>query len=135
MVDEHLVDEPLVGSTSVLEPEGFDFVTKNAPLDDEGNLLLVFWVHEYLVIDREGIHEAKKLMTNNGVKYHIDVRKWEGILGKSLVEVVEIDAYSPLIVLLLYYDNIGKPFGVLDLTDGKDVDQLLNLFIDDLVVF
>ena len=47
---EHLVKEPLVRGSSVLEPEGHDFVAKDAPLRDEGGLLLVLWVHEYLVV-------------------------------------------------------------------------------------
>ena len=50
MVGEHLVDEPLVHGTSILKPEGHDFVAKDAPLRDKGGLLLVFWVHKYLVI-------------------------------------------------------------------------------------
>ena len=50
IVGEHLVNEPLVRGTSVLEPEGHDFVAKDAPLHDKGGLLLIFQVHKYLVI-------------------------------------------------------------------------------------
>ena len=42
MVGEHLVNEPLVRGTSVLEPEGHDFVAEDAPLRDKGGILLVF---------------------------------------------------------------------------------------------
>ena len=50
MVSEHLVNEPLVHGTSVLEPEGHDFVAEDALLHDKGGLFLIFWVHKYLVI-------------------------------------------------------------------------------------
>lgn len=50
MVDEHLVNEMLVSGSGVLEPKGHEFITKDTHLSDEGCLLLVVWVHEYLVV-------------------------------------------------------------------------------------
>ena len=50
IVREHLVNEPLVRDTSVLEPERHDFVAKDAPFRDKEGLLLIFWVHKYLVV-------------------------------------------------------------------------------------
>ena len=41
MISEHLVDEPLLRGTSVLELEGHDFIEKDASLHDEGGL---FWL-------------------------------------------------------------------------------------------
>ena len=52
LVSEHLVDELLIGGTSILQPKGKDFVTKDASFSNEGSLLLVIWVHEDLVIAR-----------------------------------------------------------------------------------
>ena len=49
MVGEHLVNESLVRGTSILEPQGVDFVAEDAPLRDKGSLLLIFRVHKYLV--------------------------------------------------------------------------------------
>ena len=56
-------------------------------------------------------------MTSSGVNHHVDVRNKEGVLGTSLVEVGEIDASSPFPILFSYYDNIGEPVRVLNLTD------------------
>ncbi len=41
VVCEHLVDQPLVGCTSVLQAEGHDLVTEDPSFGDEGSLLLV----------------------------------------------------------------------------------------------
>ena len=56
-------------------------------------------------------------MTSGGINHHVDVRKWKGVLGTCLVQVGEVDAYSPLPVLRLYNHHIGQPVGVMDLTD------------------
>ena len=56
-------------------------------------------------------------MTSSGVNHHVNVGKWEGVLGTSLVEVSEFNAYSPLPILFSYNNDIGEPIGVLNLTD------------------
>ena len=44
VVCEHLVNQPLLGRTSVLQPKMHYFVTEDSPLGDEGSLFLVVWV-------------------------------------------------------------------------------------------
>ena len=56
-------------------------------------------------------------MNSGGVDHQVDVGKWEGVLGTCLVQVGEVDAKSPLPILLLHNDYIGKPVGVLHLAD------------------
>ena len=56
-------------------------------------------------------------MTSGGVDHHVDVGKWKGVLRTCLVQVGEVDANSPLPVLLLHDDDIGEPVGVLYLAD------------------
>ena len=41
----------------------------------------------------------------------------EGLFRTYLVEVCEFDAYLPLLVLFMDYDDVGKPTGVMDLAD------------------
>ena len=50
MIKVLLCGEPLVRGTSVLEPEGHDFVAEDDPFRDKGSLLLIFWVYKYLVV-------------------------------------------------------------------------------------
>ena len=56
-------------------------------------------------------------MTSGGVDHHVDVGKWKGVLGTCLVQVSEVNANSPLPILLLHDDDIGELVGVLHLTD------------------
>ena len=45
-------------------------------------------------------------MASDHVYQTIDVRQWEVVFGPGLVKVGEVDAYSPLPILLLYYDDV-----------------------------
>ena len=56
-------------------------------------------------------------MTSSGVDHHVDVGEWKGVLGTCLVQIGEVDAKSPLPVLLLHDNDIGEPVGVLYLAD------------------
>ena len=56
-------------------------------------------------------------MTSGSVNHHVDVGKWKVVLGTYLVQVGEVDANSPLPILLFPDDDIGKPVGVLYLAD------------------
>ena len=59
---EHLVHEPLICRTCVLETERHHFVAKEALVSDEQSLLLIFFVHFYPVIAKESVHEAQQLV-------------------------------------------------------------------------
>ena len=56
-------------------------------------------------------------MTSSSVDHHVDVGKWKGVPGTCLVQVGEVDANSPLPVLLLHDDDIGELVRVLYLAD------------------
>ena len=47
---EHLVYQPLAGYACVLQTERHDLVTKDVPLGDECDILLIVWVYEDLII-------------------------------------------------------------------------------------
>ena len=56
-------------------------------------------------------------MTSGCVDHHVDVGKWKVVIGTCLVQISEVDANSPLPVLLLHDNDIGEPVGVLYLAD------------------
>ena len=56
-------------------------------------------------------------MTSSGINHYVDVGKWKGVFGTCLVQVSEVDANSPLPILLSHDDDIGELFGILYLAD------------------
>ena len=58
LIREHHIYQPQVRRSGVLQTEGHDLVAIDPPGRHEGGLLLVFGMHEYLVIAGEGIQEA-----------------------------------------------------------------------------
>ena len=65
-----------------------------------------------MVIPGIGVHEAQELISGCGVDRLIDPGKREWVLWAGLVQVGEIDADSPLPVLLFDQDRVGQPFRV-----------------------
>ena len=71
---EHLVHQPLVGDSYVLQYEGHHSITVGSLPNDELGLLLVAGVHTDMIVAREGVHEAKEFMTGRGIHYEVDPR-------------------------------------------------------------
>ena len=47
-------------------------------------------------------------MTSGAIDHHVDVGKWKGVLGTCIVQVSEVDANSPLRILISHDDDIGS---------------------------
>ena len=60
------IDQPLVSGPGILQPKWQHTIMVGASVGDEGGVLLVRWVHQDLVVSREGIHETEHLMTGRG---------------------------------------------------------------------
>ena len=76
---EHPVNQPLVGSSCVLEPKRHHSITIGSLPCDERGLFLVIWVHADLVVAGEGIHKTEEFMTGGGVYEEVDPRQRETI--------------------------------------------------------
>ena len=63
LVLKYLIDELLVDCPDVLQPERYDPISIQPPVDDEHYLLLVMWYHFDLVVPKEGIHKSQQLMS------------------------------------------------------------------------
>ena len=57
LVNEDLIDHPLISSSSIFQLEGHYFIAVSPSVSDEGCFLFVFWCHLDLIVTREGIHE------------------------------------------------------------------------------
>ena len=75
------------------------FIAVYAPKSHEGGLLLVFWMHEYLVIAGESIQEAHQLMSRCSIDKLVDMRQGERIFREGFVEVRK---YRPTIFRSIY---------------------------------
>ena len=71
---EHLVHQPLVGGSCVLQSEEHHSITLGSLPSDEWGLLLVVGVHTDMIVAREGVYEAEEFMTGRGVHYEVDPR-------------------------------------------------------------
>jgi hypothetical protein len=91
------LDSSLVGSASVLQPEGHGRVAVRAKWGDERGLLLVFFLDRDMVVPGVAVEEAEQAASCHGVDDLIDPRQPEGVLGVVLVEVGVVDAHPPLV--------------------------------------
>ena len=82
---EDLIHEPLVGRFSVLQTEQHHLIVVVSAVRHEGRLLLVPWVHTYLVVARVSVQETKDLVVGRAIYKSVDVREWIRILRASLV--------------------------------------------------
>lgn len=80
LILEDLVHQPLISCSCILEAEGYYLVAVNAFLGHEGSVLLIVWVHLYLVIPEEGIHEAEEFVTGHRVHQLVDLWQRKAIL-------------------------------------------------------
>ena len=61
-------------------------------------------------------------MSSCGVDDLIDAREGKGILGASLVEVFEVDAQAPGLVLLCYHYQVHQPIWMFDISNEFDLE-------------
>ena len=114
---EHLVYQPLVGYSSIFQPEGHHLVVVE-PLDyDESSFLLVFLRHFYLIVPRECVHKSQELVPCCGIHQLVYPQQREAILWAGLVQICEVHTHPPFPICLLYKDDVGQPVRVVDLVD------------------
>ena len=77
-----------------------------ASVGNEGGVFTIRWVHQNLVIPREGIHEAEHLMTGRGVNKQIYAGERIAVFGASSVEVGVVDTESPFTIVLTDQDDV-----------------------------
>ena len=94
LFSEHLVHQPLVGSSYVLQLEWHDSITIKSLTGDECNLLLVLFWHLDLVVSWEYVHERLELMSCCWVDKLVNSRQWEAILWVGIIQVREIHTFS-----------------------------------------
>ena len=71
--------------------------------------------------------------TGGGVHDLIDTWEWIGISRTCIVEAGVVDAHPKLPVGLRDDDRISQPLGVVDLLDEASVQQLADLFTDEVM--
>jgi hypothetical protein len=82
---------------------------------------------------RIDIYEGQQVAQGGGVYNLIYSRKWIGVFSISLIEIGVVDAHPKLPVSLWYYDRIGQPHWVVDLFDEANLQQLTDLFTDEVL--
>jgi hypothetical protein len=70
------------------------------------------------VVPRVAVKEAEQVTARRGVDDLIYPRQLEGVFGAVFVEVGVVDAYPPLVgVLLADKDGVGEPLRMEDFSD------------------
>ena len=110
---EYFVHKPLICCPYILLIERNDLVTIQALISDKRGLLLVFRMHEDLVVARKCIHKAEQLVPGGRVNQCIDAWEKEAVFWIGLVEVDEVHTHPPL----LHQDHIRQLVEVVDFLD------------------
>jgi hypothetical protein len=82
---------------------------------------------------RIGIYEGQQITLGSGVYNLIYSREWIGVFWKCLIEIGVVDAHPKLPISLWDNDRIGQPHRVVDLFDEASLQQLSNLFTDEIL--
>jgi hypothetical protein len=82
---------------------------------------------------RIGIYEGQQVAPGGGVYNLIYSRKWIGVFWTCLIETGVVDAHPKLPVSLWGYDRIGQPHWVVDLFYEASLQQLMDLFTDEVL--
>ena len=83
------------------------FVVLISSGDDKSCLLLITQSQWYLVVPLESIQKAPLRMAYCCIHQLINLRHGERVFWTGLIQVCEINAYSPFSTFLLYYHCIG----------------------------
>ena len=96
---------------------------------------MVIGVHYDLVVSRESVHEAEKVMASCSV--HYQVYPWQGkaIFRTGSIDIGEVSAESPFSVCLFDEDYISQPVRVFYFSDSFGLEEFVNFFIDRLLPF
>jgi hypothetical protein len=115
------LDSSLVGGAGILQPERHCCVAVGAERGDERGLLLVFFLDGDLVVPGVAVEEAEQVAACPGVDNLIDPWQPERVLGAVIVEVGVVDAYPPLVrVLLTDDDGVGELLRMENFADEAD---------------
>ena len=74
---------------------------------DKSCLLLITQSQWYLVVSLEGIKKTHPRMAYSSIHQLIYLRHGKGVFWAGLVQICEVNTYSPLSILLLYHYSIG----------------------------
>ena len=83
-----------------------------------------------MVVAEESIHETEEFMASCGVYYEVDLWQRETIFWACSVDVGEVNAESPLVVLFFDEYDVGQPFKVLHISDCPCLEELADLLVD-----
>jgi hypothetical protein len=86
-----------------------------------------------LVKSRIGIYEGQQVTPGGGIYNLIYSRKWIRVFWTCLIEVGVVDAHLKLPISLWDHDQIGQPHWVVDLLDEASLQQLVDLFTDEVL--
>lgn len=68
---EHLVDESLINGFGTFKFERHHFIAVKAPISNESNLDLFFFMHKNLILTQKCIHKFAYRMTCHGIQYGV----------------------------------------------------------------
>ena len=114
LLAEHLVYQPLVRCSCVLQTKRHDPVTIEPLAGDKGNPLLIFFCHLYLVVSEEGVYNREELVPGHRVHKLVNPRQREAVLRAGAIQIREVDTHSPFLVGLFYHDDVGQPLRIVD---------------------
>ena len=70
-----------------------------------------------LMVPGISVQERKSLTSRSRVDYLVDAGKRKMIFRAGSIDMLKIDAHAKRIVLFGDHDDIGKPLGVVNLSD------------------
>ena len=132
---EHLVYQPLISSSCVLEPKKHHTIAIGSLPCDERGLFLVIWIHADLIVAEESIHKNEEFMVGSGIHDEVDSQQRETVFWACSVDVSEVDAESPLVVRFFDKYDISQPFGIFHLSDCSCLEEFGDLLVDHFLPF
>jgi hypothetical protein len=98
----------------------------------KGNALSANLEMKRLRAARDPVNLCTSLRCAGGLNL-IYSRKWIRVFWTCLIEIGVVDAHSKLPVCLRDHDRIGQPHWVVDLLDEASLQQLADLFTDEVL--
>ena len=122
-----LVHQPLVSGPNILEAKRHNLVVVVCSVHHTSGLLLISWMHAYLVVAKVCIQEAMDIMASCPILQPVDAGERVRVLRARLVEVGVVNTHPPLVVSLGDHDYIGQPGSVVGLSYKADRQKLMSL--------
>ena len=116
-VSKNVLHSPLIGSTSILQPERHHCVTVDTDRTVKSYFFFIFGRHPDLVVSDEGVHEVEQSESGRRIHQLVDLWKWKAVLWTGPIQVGVVGANPPLSVGFLDHDNIGEPVGICGFSD------------------